>query len=245
MRASGASRNSKKVQKSLQESSNFGIAVSTEVFFLSLIHIHILTFLFDGILTSFLFFFTKEAEANIHNGRRNNGGSGHISKGKGATVARISMKLSYDTVSEASQTTEESQGESIRSVPAQMTASSGTAWAKMRKQDSSATRPHSQANSRSQKLFAFDPSSVLQAADTLDLNMSGNNDYSSRINTEARGRNNDAKHSISRQYTHHEQRDSFESSDIHQSEEMSEVSILDLLYLFEINNEKLKVFFLL
>ncbi|XP_049396929.1 cyclin-dependent kinase C-2 C-like [Solanum stenotomum] len=191
VRASGASRNSRKVQKSLQESRNFGI-VSTE-----------------------------DAEANIHNGHRNIGGSGHISKGKGATVARISMKPSYDTVSEASQTTEESQGESIRSVPAQ-TASSGTAWAKMRTQDSAASRPHPQANSKSQKLIAFDTSSVLHSADTLDLNMPGNNDFSSRINNEARGCNNDAKHSISRQYTHHEQRDSFGSSDIHQSQEISE-----------------------
>lgn len=193
MRASGASRNSRKVQKPPQELSNFGIAVTTE-----------------------------EAETDNHNSHRNNGGSAHISKGKGATVACISMKPSYDTVSEASQTTEESQGESIRSVPAQMTASSGTAWAKMRKQDSAATRPHPQANSRSQKLIAFDPSSVLQTTDTLDLNMPGNNELSSRSNIESRGRNNDAKHSISRQYTHHQQRDSFGPSHIHQSQEMSE-----------------------
>lgn len=183
----------------------------------------------------------KEAEANIHNGLRNIGGSGHISKGKGATVAGISMKPSYDTVSEASQTTEESQGESIRSVPAQTT-SSGTAWAKMRKQDSAASRPHPQANSKSQKLIAFDTSSVLNLANTLYLNMSGNNDFTSRINNDARSYNNDAKHSISRQYNHHEQQDSFGSSDIQQSQEMSEVRILDLLYL-EFNSKKLKLFF--
>ncbi|PHU19619.1 putative serine/threonine-protein kinase [Capsicum chinense] len=197
---SGASRNSRKLQKALQESSNLGIVVSTE-----------------------------EAEANIHNGRRNNGASVQISKGKGATVARISMKPSYDTVSDTSQTTEESQGESIRSVPAQMTASSGTAWPRMRKHDSAATRPHPPAYSRNQKLMAFDPSSILQVADTLNLNMPGNNDFSSRITTAAISRNNDAKHSLHRQYTHHEQRDSFGSSDIHQSLELLEVSLLDLL----------------
>ncbi|KAK4366618.1 hypothetical protein RND71_014498 [Anisodus tanguticus] len=193
-RASGASRNSIKVQKAHQESSNFGIVVSTE-----------------------------EGEANIHNGRRNNGGSGHISQGKAVTLACISMKPSiYDTVSEGSQTTEESQGESIRSVPTKMTTSSGNAWAKKRRQDSATPRPHPQANTRSQKLIAFDPSSVLQAADTLDLNMPGNNDFSSRINTETRGRKNNAKHYIGRQYTHHDQRDSFGLSDIHQSQELSE-----------------------
>ncbi|XP_009597660.1 protein IMPAIRED IN BABA-INDUCED STERILITY 1-like [Nicotiana tomentosiformis] len=176
VKASGASRDSRNVQKALQKSSNFGIMVSTE-----------------------------EAEANIHNGRRNNGGSGPISKGKGATVARISMKPSYDTVSEASQTTGDSQGESIRSVPAQMTASSGVTWAKKRKQDSAATRPHPQDNSRSQKLIAFDLSNVLHAADTSDLNMQDSYDFSSRINTEARGHNNDATHSIGRQYTHESQ----------------------------------------
>ncbi|KAL2454220.1 ATP binding protein [Abeliophyllum distichum] len=50
-----------------------------------------------------------------------------------ATESRMSAKVSYDTVSEASQMTVESQADSIKSVPVQITASSGFAWAKRAK----------------------------------------------------------------------------------------------------------------
>lgn len=71
-----------------------------------------------------------EVEANIPVSRRN--GSNHTSRGKGATVSRISVKP-LDTVSEASQMTEESQVDSCLTTPIENTASSNFAWAKRQK----------------------------------------------------------------------------------------------------------------
>ncbi|XP_019195446.1 PREDICTED: probable serine/threonine-protein kinase At1g54610 isoform X2 [Ipomoea nil] len=87
---------------------------------------------------------TEEVEANMLGSRRGNG-----SGSRGATVARMSLKSSYDTVSEAaSQTaTEVSQGDSICSVPAQMISSSSYGWPK--KHERAAARFHAFANSRS------------------------------------------------------------------------------------------------
>lgn len=164
-----------------------------------------------------MFVLLKEVEANVHGSRRNHGGSVHISKGRRATVSRISMKPLYDTVSEVSQMTDESQGDStILSVSVQMPESSGFAWAKKGKLDSSTTRLYPPANSTSQKLSTVDPSGVLHAEDTWDSNMQDNYELLSRAHT--------VKHSIHRQHGHHERSDSFDSSD----QEPSVVSILPL-----------------
>ncbi|XP_009768588.1 protein IMPAIRED IN BABA-INDUCED STERILITY 1 isoform X2 [Nicotiana tabacum] len=172
-----ASETSRKSRKALQEPSSFCKVVPSE-----------------------------EVEANVHGSRRNHGGSVHISKGRRATVSRISMKPLYDTVSEASQMTDESQGDStILSVPVQMPESSGFAWAKKGKLDSSTTRLYPPANSTSQKLSAVDPSGVLHTEDTWDSNMQDNYELLNRAHT--------FKHSIHRQHGHHERSDSFDSSD--------------------------------
>nr|GMD55386.1 probable serine/threonine-protein kinase At1g54610 isoform X1 [Ipomoea batatas] len=109
---------------------------------------------------------TEEVEANIHASRRGNG-----SGSRGATVARMSTKSSYDTVSEAaSQTaTEVSQGDSICSVPAQMISSSSSyGWSKI-KQDRAASRFHAYANSRSLTLNGTEPT-AMQSKDPLGSN---------------------------------------------------------------------------
>ncbi|KAA8547953.1 hypothetical protein F0562_004382 [Nyssa sinensis] len=72
-RASGSSRNPRRVHKALHESSTFCRVIPTE-----------------------------EMEASAQFARRNNGGNAHVAKEKGATVCRETMKSSYDTVSEAS-----------------------------------------------------------------------------------------------------------------------------------------------
>ncbi|CAN4079414.1 unnamed protein product [Withania somnifera] len=156
VQASETSRNSRKAQKALQEPSSFCKVVPTE-----------------GV------------ETNVHGSRRNYGSNAHISKGRRATVSRISMKPLYDTVSEAaSQMTDESQVDStVLSVPVQMPESSGFAWARKGKQDSAATRLYPPPNSRSQKLSAFNPSGVLHARDTFDSNMQDNDDFFRRTHT--------------------------------------------------------------
>ncbi|CAA3028331.1 probable serine threonine- kinase At1g54610 [Olea europaea subsp. europaea] len=83
---------------------------------------------------------SEVVEANIQVGRRHHGGGSHLYKGGRATVSRMSAKEYYDTVSEASQMTEESQADSVKTVPVQITASSGFAWAKKRKQEAGMTR---------------------------------------------------------------------------------------------------------
>ncbi|MCD7456895.1 Cyclin-dependent kinase 12 [Datura stramonium] len=170
-----ASETSRKARKALQEPSNFCKVVPTE-----------------------------EVEANVHGSRRNYGSNAQISKGRRATISRISMKPVYDTVSEASQMSDESQGDStILSVPVQMPESSGFAWAKKGKQDSAATRLYPPPNSRSQKLSAFGPSGVPHAGDTLDSNMQDNDDFL-RTHTFK---------NIHRKHGHHERPDSFDLSD--------------------------------
>ncbi|XP_060192637.1 protein IMPAIRED IN BABA-INDUCED STERILITY 1-like isoform X2 [Lycium barbarum] len=177
VQASETSRNSRKTRRALQEPSNFCKVVPTE-----------------------------EVEANGHGSHRNHGSNAYISKGRRATVSRISMKPLNDTVSETSQMTDESQGDStILSVPVQMPESSGFAWAKKGKQDSAATRLYPPPNSRSQKLSAFDPSGVLHAGITFDSNMQDNDDFLRRTHT--------FKHSNHRKHGHHERPDSFDSSD--------------------------------
>ncbi|XP_059293921.1 protein IMPAIRED IN BABA-INDUCED STERILITY 1-like isoform X1 [Lycium ferocissimum] len=177
VQASETSRNSRKTRRALQEPSNFCKVVPTE-----------------------------EVEANGHGSHRNHGSNAYISKGRRATVSRISMKPLNDTVSETSQMTHESQGDStILSVPVQMPESSGFAWAKKGKQDSTATRLYPPPNSRSQKLSAFDPSGVLHAGVTFDSNMQDNDDFLRRTHT--------FKHSNHRKHGHHERPDSFDSSE--------------------------------
>lgn len=97
-----------------------------------------------------------EGESTTQFARRNNGGNTYGLKAKGASQSRESLKSSYDTVSEAaSQATEISQADSIRSVPV-VTASSNFAWAKKRRGNAGSTRLHSQAISRGQNLSALD-----------------------------------------------------------------------------------------
>lgn len=178
VQTSETSRNSRKARKGLQEPSNFCKVVPTE-----------------------------EVEANVHGSHRNYGSNAHISKGRRATVSRISMKPLYDTVSDAaSQMTDESQGDStVLSVPVQMPESSGFAWAKKGKQDSAATRLYPPPNSRSQKLSAFDPSGVLHSGNTFESNMQDNDEFLRRTHT--------FQHSIHRKHGHHERPDSFDLSD--------------------------------
>ncbi|KAJ8546036.1 hypothetical protein K7X08_018619 [Anisodus acutangulus] len=155
VKATETSRNSRKARKALQEPSNFCKVVPTE-----------------------------EVDANVHGSHRNYGSNAHISKGRRATISRISMKPLSDTISETSQMTDESQG----------------------KQDSAATRLYPPPNSRSQKLSVFDPSGVLHAGDTFDSNMQDNDDFIRRTHTFKH-------HSIHRKHGHHELPDSFDSSD--------------------------------
>ncbi|KAK2987876.1 hypothetical protein RJ640_025643 [Escallonia rubra] len=163
----------------------------------------------------------REVEANIQVGRRNIGGNAPYSRGKGGTESRGSGKSSYDTMSEASQGTEISQDDSIRSVPVHITASSGFAWAKRRKQNAASSRLNSQATSRSQNLRTLDPSSVLHANDTLDSERDEHDDFSSRNPAASSGHDEIARRAMHRHRSHPNRPDSFDSSNLFQPEELS------------------------
>uniref|UniRef100_A0A5B6YNE6 Protein kinase domain-containing protein n=2 Tax=Davidia involucrata TaxID=16924 RepID=A0A5B6YNE6_DAVIN len=189
-RASGSSRNPRRVRKALQEPSTFCKVVPTE-----------------------------EMEASTQFARRNNGGNTHVPKGKGATECRETMKSSYDTVSETSQGTEVSQVDSIRSVPVQVTASTGFAWAKRRRGNAASTRSYGQgSSSRSQNLSALDPS-VLYAKDTAQEN----EEFSGTIHIDPRDHDSYeiAKSGLQRQQTQLDRQDSFDAFDIYHGQELS------------------------
>ncbi|KAK6155058.1 hypothetical protein DH2020_009306 [Rehmannia glutinosa] len=188
-RAEAGSRN-RRVRKTLQESSEFFKVVPTE-----------------------------EVEGNV--ARRTHGGTTNVYRRKGGIESRTSLKQSYDTKSEASQAsqmTQESQGTSIRSVPLQVTASSGFAWAKRQKQQDVFTRLHSNPpTSRSQKPYAVDQSSTLHANDMLESDGQENDESSGRVyGIEA------AKRAKRRDQPQLHRPDSFDSYDVYESQELPE-----------------------
>ncbi|KAI3462910.1 hypothetical protein Pfo_019573 [Paulownia fortunei] len=155
-----------------------------------------------------------EAEAS-QAARRNHGGSANVYRRRGGLGSRTALKQSYDTMSEASQMTEESQGSNLsstRSVPVQASAPSGFAWPKKQTQHDVFARLHGHPTSRSKKYSALDPSNILHANDTLDSDGRENDDPSGRFhgNEAAKRREQEQLH----------QPDSFDSSDMYESQEI-------------------------
>ena len=153
----------------------------------------------------------KEVEGNGELTGRINRGNAHFPKGKGATVCRGSLKVSYDTRSEASQATtatEVSQGDSICTVPAQMMASSGFNWSKRPKRGVS-LKLYDQVPSRSQ---------------TLHSERQENEESMRGFRTPGNACDENSKWKMQRQRSCHPNPDSFDSYDVFETEEYSEVS---------------------
>jgi len=160
-------------------------------------------------------------EANIQVGRRHHGGGSHVYRGGRATMSQMSAKASYDTVSEASQMTEESQADSVKTVPVQITASSGFAWAKRRKQEAGMTRL-GYRTSRSHNLGTLDLSKVMHPQDTLDAVVQEFDDIPSKVQSDTRGPAENTKHVTFKQeeiLLH--QQDSFDPPDAYEPQELS------------------------
>ncbi|KAK4490720.1 hypothetical protein RD792_001421, partial [Penstemon davidsonii] len=102
--------------------------------------------------------FFKVVPTEVELARRNHVGSANVYRRRGGFDSRTSLKQSYDTMSEASQMTEESQESSTRSVPIKVTSSNSFAFTKRQKQHDVFTRLHDH-RPRSQKVVAFEPSS--------------------------------------------------------------------------------------
>ncbi|KAL6507357.1 hypothetical protein OROGR_023552 [Orobanche gracilis] len=103
---------------------------------------------------------------------RNYSGSANIYRRRGGLGSRTSLKQSYDTLSEASQMTDESQGSrqsSTRSVPVQVSAPNNISRSKKHMQHDVFGRLHGRPTSRSQKYGASDQSKMLHVSNTYGL----------------------------------------------------------------------------
>ncbi|XP_073060372.1 cyclin-dependent kinase C-2 C-like [Primulina eburnea] len=114
---------------------------------------------------------TEGVEANVHTAQRK----------KGRNVSQMASNKSYDTISEASKMTQESQGSNINSVPGYITSTNGFEWVKRRKRGAVITRSHVFPNSRSKKVGPSEPSSVLHVHDTVNSDRQENDKFSGRI----------------------------------------------------------------
>lgn len=166
---------------------------------------------------------TEEVDANV---RRAHGGNANMHRRRGSIEARASLKQPYDTKSDVSQMTQDSQGSSTRSVPVEVTGSSSFAWAKRQKHHQDVfTRLHSQpTTSRIQKYNAASPStsssissSSSQTRDATEAEVQENDKSSS-------GRTHRMEVAMRREQGQLHRLDSFESSDIYEPQELSEVS---------------------
>ncbi|KAL0310212.1 UNVERIFIED_CONTAM: protein IMPAIRED IN BABA-INDUCED STERILITY 1 [Sesamum calycinum] len=138
----GGSKNPRRVRKTLQESTEFFKVVPKE-----------------------------EAEGKQLVSRRSHGGSTNAYRRRSGLASRTSLKQSYDTVSEASQLTQESQGSlgsTTHSVPVEASGLNSSAWAKRQMQKEAYARLHGPHTSRGQKYNALEPPNVLHVNDSSD-----------------------------------------------------------------------------
>ncbi|XP_043705745.1 protein IMPAIRED IN BABA-INDUCED STERILITY 1-like isoform X2 [Telopea speciosissima] len=102
-----------------------------------------------------------------------------------------------------------------------VTASSGFAWAKRRKEDATSTKSHSRSSSRSQVSNALEPSNGLK--NTPDSRRQENGDVLHGDHTDSKDHDSHdmARHALRRQWGQFERPDSFDASDVYYSQELS------------------------
>ncbi|CAA0828394.1 Protein kinase superfamily protein [Striga hermonthica] len=152
--------------------------------------------------------FLHEADGNGQLARRAQVGPTKLHRRKSGLEPKTAQKQPYDTKSEASQTTQMSHGSSIKSVPVQVSASSGFAWAKRSKQHDVFTRPIS----RGPKPYLADPSSILHVNDVLGSDGQETDESSGRAYVLEPGKR-----------AHIQRADTFDSHDVYESPELPEV----------------------
>ncbi|XP_073158733.1 cyclin-dependent kinase C-2 C-like [Henckelia pumila] len=145
---------------------------------------------------------TEGVEANVHTAQRRKRGN----------ESRMVSNKSYDTMSEASQMTQESRGSSINSVPAHITASNGFEWVKQCKQEDKITRLHVFPNSESKKFKHAESSSVLHVHDAMNSDWQENDKITGRIQGDEA-----AMSAILGEQMHFSGADSFDPSDVYES----------------------------
>ncbi|KAL0431760.1 UNVERIFIED_CONTAM: protein IMPAIRED IN BABA-INDUCED STERILITY 1 [Sesamum radiatum] len=213
-------KKSKESPKTLQESTEFFKVVPKEVLSLSL-SLTLSDQSMGKILTLPMsrFCFLKEAEGKQLVSRRSHGGSTNAYRRRSGLASRTSLKQSYDTVSEASQLTQESQGSNVsttRSVPVEASGSNGSAWAKRQMQKEAYTRLHGPHTSRGQKYNALEPPNVLHATESSDSDEHEIDDPSGGVQ-----RNQAPKRTVRWEADRvHEPEDSFHPTDIYEPHDL-------------------------
>lgn len=151
----------------------------------------------------------QDAQENSQFVRRNSGSiNAYIPKAKGGGMRRESLKIQYDTVSEACQVSDTQGGDSTFSGPVPVSASSGFAWAKRRKDDVTSAI----SDTSKSQFSSLDPSFANMAYDHLSKRR--NEDVVvGRVDT----KDKTAKPPMRRQ--HHS--DSFDVSELYLSKNMS------------------------
>lgn len=151
----------------------------------------------------------QDVQENSQCVRRNSGSTNaYIPKAKGGGMRRESLKLPYDTVSEAWQVSDTQGGDSTFSGPVPVSASSGFAWAKRRKDDITSAI----SDTSKSQFSSLDPSFANMAYDHL----------SKRRNEDVVVNRVDTKHEMVKppmQKLHHW--DSFDASELYHSQNMS------------------------
>lgn len=157
----------------------------------------------------------QEVQENTQIGRRNNvtNNDAQIIKDKGGHLRRDSFKPSFDTVSETYQMMSTQQGDSAFSGPIPVSASSGFAWAAVRRKDDVTSAISDGSKSQ---FSALDPSF---AKSTYGLPKLANQDH--------------VLHGVnSKREMRKQQRnlsnppDSFDSSDLYHSQDISRLAVL-------------------
>ena len=166
----------------------------------------------------------QELAAQTQDSHKSNGYHMHIYKEENGILGKEVPKTAIDKEEEeALHVKNASQGDIPFSGPLQVSTSSGFAWAKRRKDDTS-SRSHTRSISRGHIFNPVEPCVALHnTKNNFDLKRNENGDVMYRGRAESRGHDSYeiAKLAIQNQWGKFERPDSFDASDVYHSQELS------------------------
>lgn len=164
----------------------------------------------------------EDVAAQAQASRKINGNHVQNSKQRNATIGEGVSNPSTDALEEAAHAKHASQGDIPFSGPLQVSTSSGFAWAKRRKDDTS-IRSHSRSISRGHICNSLEPSGQLHRQNNFDSKRHENGDimYGGRTNSRGHDSYEAAKRAMQKQWSQFERPDSFDASDGYHSQELS------------------------
>ncbi|XVE54752.1 hypothetical protein DITRI_Ditri03aG0106900 [Diplodiscus trichospermus] len=164
----------------------------------------------------------EDGAAQTRGSQNINGDHVHNSKQRNATICEGMSNPSIDALEEAAHVKHASQGDVPFSGPLQVSTSSGFAWAKRRKDDTS-TRSHYRSISRGYIFNSLEPLAQLHTRNDFDSKRQENGDviYGGRTNSGGHDSYEAAKRAMQKQWSQFERPDSFDALDGYHSQELS------------------------